>query len=234
MVSSGSTNPHRHTEANSKLLQDFLTMGLNYQAPLTRKTEVVSNENFRRHYKSCGFSDEAAVVLMRSFCETTKQVYRPVQKCWFGFASQQHFNPSDATVTQLANFFVSEFTWKGRYNYHRAVRARSAIAPLFESRQDNVMTHPLLTRLFKGFFNIKPVMRKTLETWDPDIVLNKIVLWKPPKKLSLMGLAAKSAFLILLATGCRKSELMGNGYKSHVNLFRSTRIWSSVFNQNLF
>ena len=98
---------------------------------------------------------------------------------------------------------------KEQFSIHRASQARSALNPLFEDRTDGILQHPLIARLFKGFAIIKPRIKKQTINWDPDVILDLLEQWKPPHKLTLMNLAAKTCTLILLGTACRKIELTG-------------------------
>ena len=56
---------------------------------------------------------------------------------------------------------------------------------------------------------MQPRIRKPTVNWNPDVVLDLIEKWKPPHKLPLKLLAAKTCTLLLLGTACRKMELTG-------------------------
>ena len=56
-------------------------------------------------------------------------------------------------------------------------------------------------------FAKKPPEHKIVHKWDPTKVLFHFRSWKPAHLLSLRNLAAKTIFLIALATGCRLKEL---------------------------
>ena len=105
-------------------------------------------------------------------------------------------------------FFSEQFFFDGQQNYSRPIRARSSISALVEAREDNVMSNSLITRLFKGFFNMNPPMKKRPTTWDPDDVLDVIQKWPPLEDLDILKLSCKTAFLVLITRVCHKNELL--------------------------
>ena len=71
------------------------------------------------------------------------------------------------------------------------------------------MSSKLVTRFMQAVLILKPPPFKRVQSWDPDEVLLVICSWLPAQKLVLTDLAAKTAFLVQLTTGCRITELGG-------------------------
>jgi hypothetical protein len=84
---------------------------------------------------------------------------------------------------------------------------RGVIRPfLDDTTLDN---NPLITRLIKGMFVRRPPSRELTKPWDLKLVLNSFLEgpYKGCSNLSLAMLSHKTAFLLALATMCRRSEL---------------------------
>ena len=184
-------------------------MGLDHQTPAAKSIVAFSTETLRKYYSSLGLSEEAAMIMSRGFREYTKEGYQPSYKRWISFAESRNIDSHTATINDLVDFFIQLFWTKNNPNYNRVLKARSALSSLFEGRKDNIYNSPILTRLFKGFFNLAPTIRRPVFTWSPDKVLDVLEVWPDPEDLPILQLAAKTSALILFSTGCRKRELLG-------------------------
>ena len=67
--------------------------------------------------------------------------------------------------------------------------------------------HPLVTRLMKGVYNLRPPKPRYSYTWDVDVVAQYIVSMGDNADLSLKKLSQKLAFLMALVVASRTSEL---------------------------
>lgn len=65
----------------------------------------------------------------------------------------------------------------------------------------------LISKLLKGYFNLKPVKPRILFTWDASIVLRYLVTLFPLSKLSLKLLTLKLIALIALTTAARAQAI---------------------------
>ena len=70
---------------------------------------------------------------------------------------------------------------------------------------------------------MRPPRPKPVEKWDPFTLFPKILEWGKSEDLSLPRLASKLAFLLLMSTGCRLSEL-SNIHLDYIH--RSREKWS--------
>ena len=67
--------------------------------------------------------------------------------------------------------------------------------------------HPMVTRLLKGVFNIRPPVKILFPTWSVKQVLLTLRSWSPASSLDLKTLTFKCLMLLALVTGRRASSL---------------------------
>ena len=68
-------------------------------------------------------------------------------------------------------------------------------------------SHPLLSKLFNGMANLKPLEYKSPQKWDIDAVLIMLSSLDSKNALNISHLSWKLAFLPAVASGSRCSEL---------------------------
>ena len=67
--------------------------------------------------------------------------------------------------------------------------------------------HPMVTRLLKGVFNLRPPVKILFPTWSVKQVLVTLRNWSPASSLDLKSLTFKCLMLLALVTGKRASSL---------------------------
>ena len=67
--------------------------------------------------------------------------------------------------------------------------------------------HPLVSRLLKGIFNVRPPVKSLFPSWEVDIVLEHLKTWSHPSKLGLSDLTKKTVFLMALVSAKRIASL---------------------------
>lgn len=67
--------------------------------------------------------------------------------------------------------------------------------------------HPIVVRLLKGVFNLRPALPRTNVSWDPQIVLNYLKTISPVKSLSLKEMTLKYVSLLWILSGQRGQSL---------------------------
>ena len=112
-----------------------------------------------------------------------------------------------ATVMDILEFLAEVYAEARCYS--RMATCRLSLRQLFEPRNDNIMSTPLIDRFMKAVFNITPPVKCTVQTWDVDVVLDHLENMPHHSKLHMFLLGSKLALLILLATGCRMTEIGG-------------------------
>ena len=72
----------------------------------------------------------------------------------------------------------------------------------------DVGQHPLITRLLKGVYNVRPPLPRYSDTWDVQLVLNYIESLGESDKLSLKSLSLKTVFLFAITCPSRSVDLI--------------------------
>ena len=110
---------------------------------------------------------------------------------------------------------------------HRSINViRSAVSMTHETTEGiPISQHPLVTRLRRGVYNLRPPKPRYSFTWDVDIVVQHILNMGENSTLSLKSLSQKLAFLMALVVASRTSELQAldlrfRVYKPNGVLFR--------------
>ena len=93
---------------------------------------------------------------------------------------------------------------------------KAAFYAFLENKPDSPLFHPLVKRLFNGFYNLRPSLPKKSLCWDPSMVLPVVEAWGETSELPIRKIAAKLALLIGLSTGCRIIEL-ASLHLDHIN-----------------
>ena len=111
------------------------------------------------------------------------------------------FNPKNHTVLKFLTKKFKEGASYGTLNSYR-----SAISLI---STDKIGEDPLISRLLKGIFKLKPVFPKYSFTWDVSIALNYIAKLFPLEKLSFATLTLKTVMLLSLGTAQRAQTIAG-------------------------
>lgn len=80
----------------------------------------------------------------------------------------------------------------------------STLAPIGGYKVGN---HPLVVRLLKGVFNLRPPIKTLTPAWSVQKVLDLLRVWSPLEKLDLKCLSFKTLMLLALASAKRCSSL---------------------------
>lgn len=103
-------------------------------------------------------------------------------------------------------YLVSLFDSGLRVNSISVVRsALSSALPFFGGF--SLGNHPLMIKLFNGFYQERPRVHKAAPCWSVDNVLNSILAWGENSSLALSKLTWKLAMLMSLSVASRCSEL---------------------------
>ena len=106
----------------------------------------------------------------------------------------------------MANFLASLYQ-KG-YQYNSINAYRSAISSVHENVDGvSIGQHPIITRLVKGIFNVRPPFPRYSNTWDVQIVLNFLQALGKSETLPLKTLTLKMVFLLAITRPSRSADL---------------------------
>lgn len=146
--------------------------------------------------KVSGVSKKASKLIMNSWRSKTRKQYRCYLRRFSGFCSSRNVNPFHADVN-LTLDFLSDMYSNG-LGYSAINTARAAISTI-----NGTGSHPLICRLLKGVFNLRPSKPRYSYIWDVSMVLNLLRKLSPARELSLLLLGAKLLTLCALVTGHR-------------------------------
>lgn len=136
--------------------------------------------------------------MLRSWRKSTLTQYCVYVKSWFDF-SRHGLTPTVRNIIE----YLTHLHSKG-YTYDQLCLARSAVGVL--SDIPNVGRHPDLKRLFKGLFEMAPVLPRVVSVWDVRCVFNFLRSLPHQHELSLELCGKKLAILICLLAGGQRSQ----------------------------
>lgn len=154
-------------------------------------------EHLRERLNCQGLSDQAADLILKSWRTKTNRYYDSLFGQWNHWCGERGSDPFSGPVSEVANFLAC--LYQERYQYNSVNVYRSAISSVHE-KVDAVPTglHPLITRLIKGIFNVRPPIRRYSSTWDVQIILNYIESNGQLENLPLKVLSLKTVFLLAI------------------------------------
>lgn len=127
---------------------------------------------------------------------SSKHIHRVIvySKQW---ECRQDINPIVLTVHDIVNFLAQTFHRGVYYDYANTARgALSSLGIVVDGcRAGN---HPLVNRVKRGIFILKPSMPKYQDTWDVKPVLTRLQQMEPLQTLSLKDLTVKLVVLMAL------------------------------------
>ena len=151
-------------------------------------------------------SEDTAAMLLRSRRDGTRKAYQHPSEEWTRWCDERQADPVQAPVEMIANFLTERFKQSG-LEYRTLNVYRSAISAYHEPLLGQpVGQHQVITRLLKGMFNSRPPQPKYTDTWDVQLVLDRLRRLPDNAQLDLKELSLK-VVMLLLTTASRVSEL---------------------------
>ena len=154
-----------------------------------------------------GLSRCAKELIGASWRPGTEGQYSRAWRRWLRYCkSSPGVSPITPSLNQVIEYLTSLYTAGLQYrtiNVHR-----SALSMTLKPVEGfNVGDHPLVRRLMKGVFNVRPPKKKLVPSWSVQKVLDTLAEWSPSAKLDLKTLTYKTVMLVSLATAKRCSSL---------------------------
>lgn len=104
--------------------------------------------------------------------------------------------------------FLSDLFNKENLSYSSINSARSALASyLILNDKFTIGDHPLISRLLKGIFNLRPPMPRYQETWDVKVVFRYLRTLSPASRLTLKQITLKLSMILALTSAQRVQSL---------------------------
>ena len=177
------------------------------RSPISRTTPPSGRlACLRRHYQAAGVSESSTELLLSSWRPSTNRHYDSAWNIWEQWCSEHHRDPVFPTICTVVDFLADMF---GKGRQYRSLNCyRSALSTVLEPIEGfPVGKHPLVCRLLKGAFQLRPPLPKYSEFWSIDQVLCHIWSWGLNNSLTLQKLTWKLAMLLALCSAGRSSDL---------------------------
>ena len=163
-------------------------------------------EGLRKRFRSGGVSEQAIELILASWRSKTNANYDSAWKAWEAWSAGKGIHPFEADVCNVLDFLAEKFDQGLKYRTLNCYRSAlsSALLPI-EGFQAG--SHPLVSKLLKGIFNLRPPEPRYTDVWDVGQVLRYLQSMGPNESLSLRLLTKKLATLLALVLAHRCSDL---------------------------
>ena len=116
-------------------------------------------------------SVEAKDIISKSWSLGTSKQYSVYLNRWFSYCQQKDICPTDYSIIEGINF-LTEIFYSDSLGYSAMNTARSALSAIMINESGlSFGNNPLVKRLLRGMFNVRPSIPKHVVTYDVDIVL---------------------------------------------------------------
>ena len=174
-------------------------------APSTQKAGAFNRAYIGRMLTHTGVSSTSTTLINSVWRDSTRGQYDSVLRTWEAFCSKRAVNPFGPSAADVLNY-LSEIYDRG-LGYNSVAKARSALGnfislPGFPHLAD----HPLIERLVKGVFNLRPPAPRYTYIWDSRLLITYLQTLKT-SELNLKMLTYKTASLLTVLSGQRVSTV---------------------------
>ena len=162
--------------------------------------------HLRKSYQGAGISEEASSLLLASWRSSTTKNYNSSWRVWEQWCIQSGANPISPTLSDILNFLAYQFHQGKQYRSLNCYRSAlsSVLAPIDGF---DIGRHPLVCRILKGVFQLRPPKAKYTAFWSVEQILNHLASWGDNQSLPLQKLTWKLAMLLALCSASRTSDL---------------------------
>eukprot|EP00794_Sanderia_malayensis_P020746 gene20746-22775_t len=168
-------------------------------SPITPQATSVSLPLARDYLK---LSKPAQEIITASWRSGTLKQYRGYLQQWENYCAEQKINFYEPGVENVAEFLTKLYL--SGIGYSALNTARSALSSiLFLKGNTPIGQHPMICRLLKGVFEMRPALPEYTVIWDIGIVLKYLQTLHPPVSLSLKDLSLKVTTLLCILSGQR-------------------------------
>ncbi|KAJ8034638.1 hypothetical protein HOLleu_21560 [Holothuria leucospilota] len=142
-------------------------------------------------------------LISASWRPSTKKQYAVHINKWKKFCHLKGVNDRVSDVNHVLEFLSDLFN-KENLSYSSINSARSALASyLILNDKFTIGDHPLISRLLKGIFNLRPPMPRYQETWDVKVVFRYLRTLSPASRLTLKQITLKLSMILALTSAQR-------------------------------
>ena len=155
-----------------------------------------------------GFSREVSERISVPQKQSTIRLYEAKWKIFGDWCRTQGLDPCTPSIPVVADFLLYCFTER-KLSMSAIKGYRSALTHIMSTFGLDISNNADIRALISNFTRERPISHRVLPRWDISVVLR--YLMKPPfepmKMASLADLTRKTAFLVMLASAKRNSEL---------------------------
>ena len=160
----------------------------------------------RKSLSDKGISSQATNLICASWTTGTEKQYQAVWKKWRGWCRERNVDSLQAHVSQVLNFLADCFG-EG-LSYSTLNSYRSALSSTLCPRDGTTVgCDPLVSRLLKGRYNLRPPLPRYSSTWDVSVLTQYLGTLFPLNSLSLKQLTLKTVSLCALCSAGRSQTL---------------------------
>ena len=163
-------------------------------------------ETIRQRYDTADISEATRNLLLAAWRKNTTSTYASAWSKWVGWCDRRQVNPLSAPLSLILEFLKDQFEEGKAYRSLNVYRSALS-ALLLEIDSFKVGSHPLVSQLLKGAFNLKPPKPRYSHTWSVGKVLDFIKSLGPDKDLDIKVLSYKLVALLGLTAPDRSSDL---------------------------
>ena len=182
-------------------ISDFTRLARNSTPThLEEETRPAGLQGIRERYREAGLNEEATSLVIQSWRGNTRKSYCSYINKWLKYTKENRIET--ITIGHFANFLSTLFS---QGNSHSTVNlARSAVSSFLAAEGFlGYGSHPIINRLLKGVFNVRPSLPKYQVTWDVDIVIKYLNNLPDLINIDLKSLSMRLTMLLCLLSGQR-------------------------------
>ena len=157
----------------------------------------------RSHFLNHRVPPQITDIIMSSWKQGTQKQYNVYLDKWSHFCAERQVNSLSPTVIDILRFLHT--LYRQDLSYSTINTARSALSTLLMQHSSYnhhcLTTHPFIIRYMKGVFNSRKPTPKYSETWNVNLVLDRLKALHPLADLSLKALSHKLVMLLALTSG---------------------------------
>lgn len=161
-----------------------------------------SREVIRQAFLDRGTPASAMDATLASLSISTFAQYAKPLKLWWYFCKEKQINCFSPPISFFLEFLSSSFLNIGSYSTLNTYRAAISLLSA-----DEIGSHPLVKRFFKGVAVLKPQRPRYNFIWDPSPVISHLATLYPHESLSLEIISRKLITLLALTTAQRMQTL---------------------------
>ena len=162
----------------------------------------------QRSFQEAGFPRDVSHHLSRKTRSSSTRTYEAKWRVFARWCHGRRIDPLSAPLNDVLSFLCYLFD-RLRLQPSTIEGYRAMLNPIFKARGIDLASQPVLSDLLAAFRTQRPRAAPALPEWDMAFVLYCLTRppWEPLQEVSTKRLTLKTFFLLLLASGRRRSDL---------------------------